>query len=76
MSSTNAPQRSCVICRKKDDKKLLLRFIVLDKELVFDTKKVLQARGYYVCDENECIEKLTLWKTKRLKRLLKTQKKK
>jgi len=59
------PQRSCVICRKKSLKKDLLRFIILENEIVFDQKMNLQKRGYYCCDDNNCINNLIKWKSKK-----------
>lgn len=68
------PIRSCVVCRKKDLQVNLLRFQVLDNELIFDLKRKLPGRGFYVCDNNQCIEELTIWKKKKLKRLQTKQK--
>ncbi|MCD4819886.1 MAG: DUF448 domain-containing protein [Candidatus Cloacimonetes bacterium] len=58
------PQRSCVICRKKIKKKELLRFVILENEIIFDQKMNLQKRGYYCCDDNLCLKKLVKWKSK------------
>lgn len=55
------PQRTCVICRHKQNKPELLRFVILQNEPVFDLTGKFQARGFYVCDENLCIEKLDKW---------------
>jgi uncharacterized protein len=62
--SSNAghiPSRTCVICRHKKNKSELLRFVVLRNEPVFDLIGKFQARGFYVCDENSCIEKIDKW---------------
>lgn len=59
--SSNAehiPHRSCVVCRKKKAKSQLLRFIMLDSEVVVDIKGKLAGRGYYVCDDNDCLNRL------------------
>ena len=55
------PTRSCVICREKREQKQLLRFGIIEEDIVFDLNKRLTGRGYYVCDENRCIEKLKRW---------------
>jgi uncharacterized protein len=55
------PERTCVICRKKMEKEALIRFIVLDNEIVFDLQKKIASRGFYVCNNNLCIEKLDKW---------------
>ncbi len=59
------PRRSCVVCRKKDEKRNLLRFVIIEGEIVFDMKQKLQQRGYYVCNENGCIIKLAKWRKKK-----------
>ncbi len=62
------PIRSCVICKTKDDRKNLIRFALIKNEIVFDLKRRIAARGYYVCDNNECIQKLDKWLYKRKKK--------
>lgn len=50
------PQRMCIACRKSQDKKQLLRF-VLDPEgrIVLDYRQQLPGRGTYTCIRLECI---------------------
>ncbi|MBC8385307.1 MAG: YlxR family protein [Candidatus Cloacimonetes bacterium] len=55
------PVRTCVICKKKDEQNKLLRFVLLENEIVFDLNKHVFARGNYLCDENKCLEKLDKW---------------
>ena len=62
------PYRTCVICRKKEEKKNLLRFIIFEKEIIFDLKKILKFRGYYICDDNKCLRKLAKWFQKKKKK--------
>jgi len=64
----HVPQRSCVICRNKTEKKELLRFILLGSEIVFDKNSVLGTRGYYICDLNSCLLKLDKWVSKMLRK--------
>lgn len=55
------PQRTCVICRNKFDKRELFR-IVKDKEnetVIFDKTGKANGRGAYVCTNKACIEKIT-----------------
>jgi len=66
------PLRTCVVCRKKLEKDNLIRFILIEGEVIFDLGQRFPARGYYVCDENNCIEKLEKWVIKR-KRSRKTK---
>lgn len=55
------PERTCVVCRSKQQKKELFRFILWQDEVVFDLEKKIQARGYYVCDDNKCLQKIDKW---------------
>lgn len=63
------PQRMCVVCRRKTDKKKLMRFVLLDSEIVFDLNYDIEKRGYYVCDDNGCLQKLE----KRVKKILRSR---
>ena len=54
----NIPQRTCVVCRKKSEKNKLMRFVLLDSEIVFDLNCDIEKRGYYACDDNSCLQKL------------------
>lgn len=66
------PQRSCMGCNEKKDKKELIR-IVKNKEGIINIDKTgkLEGRGAYICDSIECLEKVI--KTKRLERVLETK---
>ena len=52
------PQRTCIGCGEKKDKKDLIR-IVKDKEGKISIDKTGRAngRGAYICDKLECLEK-------------------
>lgn len=65
------PQRSCMGCNLKKDKKDLIR-IVKDQagKLSVDRTGKAPGRGAYLCDSIECFEKAK--KTKRLERALDT----
>jgi len=70
--SSNAghiPQRTCVVCRTKTDKKKLIRFVLLNSEIVFDLNCKIEKHGYYVCDDNNCLQKLE----KRVKKILRSR---
>ena len=62
------PERSCVICKNKTRQDKLMRFAIIDREIVFDMGKILACRGYYVCNNNECLLKLEKWLSKHLKK--------
>ena len=65
------PQRTCMGCNEKKDKKDLIR-IVKNKanEILVDKTGKLNGRGAYICNNVECLEKLI--KSKRLERVLET----
>ena len=62
------PQRTCMGCYEKKDKKDLIR-IVKNKqnEINIDKTGKLQGRGAYICDNIECLEKAI--KSKRIDKL-------
>lgn len=52
------PQRTCIGCKEKKDKKELIR-IVKDKEgnITLDRTGKANGRGAYICDNIQCLEK-------------------
>jgi hypothetical protein len=62
------PMRTCVVCRNRKPQTELMRFVFIDGEIVFDLQRCLQSRGYYLCDENRCLEDLEQWLKKKKKR--------
>ncbi len=65
------PQRTCMGCNSKKDKKELIR-IVKNKEgkISIDKTGKQEGRGAYLCDNRQCLEKVI--KSKRLERVLDT----
>ena len=65
------PQRTCMGCNEKKDKKDLIR-IVKNKanEILVDKTGKLNGRGAYICNNVECLEKIK--KSKRLNRVFET----
>ena len=63
------PQRTCMGCNTKKDKKELIR-IVKNKQGKVSIDKIgkLEGRGAYICDNIQCLEKVI--KTKRLEKVL------
>ena len=63
------PQRTCMGCNTKKDKKELIR-IVKNKQgkVSIDKTGKLEGRGAYICDNIQCLEKVI--KTKRLEKVL------
>ena len=59
MSNQDFPERTCLICKDKKDKKDLFRLVKAgDDKYVFDEKQKQQSRGYYVCKTHECLQRL------------------
>lgn len=54
------PQRQCVGCRTKRDKRDLLRIVKTPEgEIVLDATGKKSGRGVYVCPDPECLRKGT-----------------
>ena len=53
------PQRTCLGCNEKKDKKDLIR-IVKNKngEIYIDITGKMEGRGTYICKSEECLKKL------------------
>ena len=66
------PQRTCIACNQKKDKKELIR-IVANKQNVIKVDKMgkQDGRGTYICNNINCLEKAI--KSKRIQRTLKVQ---
>ena len=63
------PQRTCMGCNKKKDKKDLIRIVKnKDNEISIDRTGKKEGRGAYICDDVNCLEKVI--KSKRLERVL------
>ena len=54
MKAKHRPQRSCVICRAKQDKRELTRLVFADGNLRIDGTGKLNGRGAYLCGKTEC----------------------
>ena len=62
------PQRTCMGCNQKKDKKELIRIVKnKNNEISVDRTGKKQGRGAYICDDVNCLEKLI--KSKRLERV-------
>ena len=63
------PQRTCMGCNTKKDKKDLIRIVKNNKnEITIDKTGKLEGRGAYICNSVQCLEKVI--KSKRLERSL------
>ncbi len=54
MRSKHRPQRTCVVCRDKRDKRQLTRLVVVDDRLQVDPSGKQKGRGAYLCDKPAC----------------------
>lgn len=63
------PERTCMGCNQKKEKKDLIR-IVKSKDSIINIDKTgkLEGRGAYICDSVDCLEKVK--KSKRLEKVL------
>ena len=66
------PQRTCMGCNEKKEKKDLIR-IVKNKngEISIDKTGKQEGRGAYICNKVECLDKVI--KSKRLEKVLETK---
>lgn len=52
------PTRSCLMCKKKDEKKNLIRIAKdIDGNAIYDEKQKINSRAIYFCNNQKCIEK-------------------
>lgn len=66
------PQRTCMGCNEKKDKKDLIRIVKSkENEISIDRTGKKEGRGAYICDDIKCLERVI--KSKRLERVLETQ---
>lgn len=62
------PQRTCMGCNQKKDKKELIRIVKnKNNEISIDKTGKKEGRGAYICDDVNCLDKLI--KSKRLERV-------
>ncbi len=55
----HTPQRTCVICRAKTDKRRLARIVrTPEQTILFDPTGKKNGRGAYICDKPDCWAKM------------------
>lgn len=57
MSTKQYPQRTCIVCRVKKDKRELSRLVQTDTGLQIDVSGKMNGRGAYVCSNPDCWER-------------------
>lgn len=66
------PQRTCMGCNTKKDKKDLIRIVrSKEGEISIDRTGRANGRGAYICDNIDCLEKAI--KTKRIEKVFETK---
>lgn len=65
------PLRTCVVCKKKVDRKQLLNFFLTESGIVFDCNRIIQVRKFYLCPSVDCFKGLTKWRKGYQKRKIK-----
>ncbi|MCD6291744.1 MAG: YlxR family protein [Anaerolineae bacterium] len=68
------PQRTCIICRKVQDKRDLIRIVrTPEGEIVIDPTGKRSGRGAYLCRSQDCWQTLLSTKGRRLEQALKVR---
>lgn len=50
--------RTCIVCKRKKNKHELIRIVSENRKPVIDTNFKINARGIYICNDKECLNKL------------------
>ncbi|MGJ3238278.1 MAG: RNase P modulator RnpM [Anaerolineae bacterium] len=50
----HTPQRTCVVCRQKFDKRQLMRLVKTPEGVFFDPSGKRDGRGAYLCSNTDC----------------------
>ncbi|WP_461211131.1 YlxR family protein [Desulfocurvus sp. DL9XJH121] len=66
-NARHVPIRMCVICRKRLPKHEMTRYVcpVEAGGPMRDEKQILPGRGFYVCDDRACVERIATYKGRR-----------
>ena len=51
------PTRSCILCRKRNNKDKLFRIVSKNFEAYLDNTQKINSRGIYICKDINCINK-------------------
>lgn len=72
VKTKKVPQRKCIVCSDRTDKKKLMRIVKnKDGEIFIDPTFKANGRGAYICESMECLEKAI--KAKALNRAFKME---
>ena len=56
-SNKKRPQRTCIVCRDKKDKRDLIRLVLMESRLEVDMSGKMNGRGAYLCHNPNCWER-------------------
>lgn len=70
MQSKRVPERMCIACKSIRPKNELIRIVRTEDGFVIDRKGKMNGRGSYICNSEECLNKLC--KNKVLNKVFKT----
>ena len=51
------PTRSCVVCKKRDEKKNLIRIVSIEGKAIIYKNQKINSRAIYFCNNENCINK-------------------
>mgnify|MGYP003373019727 FL=1 len=51
------PTRSCVVCKKRNEKKNLIRIVSIEGKAIIDKNQKINSRAIYFCNNENCINK-------------------
>lgn len=51
------PTRSCVVCKKRNEKKNLIRIVSIEGKAIIDKNQKINSRAIYFCKNENCINK-------------------
>jgi predicted RNA-binding protein YlxR (DUF448 family) len=57
MSEKKQPTRTCIACRKQNDKRNLVRIVKSETDIRLDFSGRMNGRGAYICNDIACVEK-------------------
>ena len=55
---SHKPIRSCVVCKKRDEKDKLFRLAKVNQNLIYDKVQKQNSRAIYLCKDRNCLVKL------------------
>lgn len=58
MLNKKVPLRMCIACKESKPKRDLIRIVRTEESFMLDKTGKLNGRGAYICNSNECLEKL------------------